>query len=191
MAGKVIIFVDGSNFLGMCREFDPKLQIDFDRFSEALIKAAKGDSYAGTYYYGSVPPDGYAKTAEDKERLKKQEGFLEAMAYKEGYSVKRFVRKVRQTTCEHCKTETIYTVEKGVDSSIVADMMSLGWEDAYDIAVLVSSDADMKPAVEYLTRFGKKVYHAAFTRLSKGTDLRKACFGGIDLEKISNEIRRT
>jgi uncharacterized LabA/DUF88 family protein len=190
MSGKVIIFIDGSNFLGICREFDPLLQIDFDRLAQALVKAVKGGSYEGTYYYASFPPEGYLKSAEEKEHLRKQQGFLEAMEYKEGYTVKRFVRRVRRATCDRCKTETVFTVEKGVDSSIVADMMSLGWEDAYDIAVLLSSDADIKPAVEYLKRFGKKVYHATFANVSKGTDLRKACFGAIDLGDILDEIKR-
>jgi hypothetical protein len=33
MSAKVIIFIDGSNFLGICREFDQSLQIDFDRLA--------------------------------------------------------------------------------------------------------------------------------------------------------------
>jgi len=113
------------------------------------------------------------------------------MKYKEGYTVKRFVRKVRRTTCDICKTETVFTFEKGMDSSIVADiMMSPAWENAYDIAVLLSSDADIKPAVEYLKRFGRKVYHVAFAKMPKGTDLQKACFGAIDLQTILDQIRR-
>lgn len=190
MSGKVIIFIDGSNFLGICREFDPTFQIDFDRLAQTLVKAVKGESYEGTYYYASYPPEGHLKTAEEKEHFIKQQRFFEAMEYKEGYTVKRFVRKIRRATCNHCKTETIVTVEKGVDSSIVADMMSLGWEDAYDIAVLLSSDADIKPAVEHLKRFGKKVYHATFAKIAKGTDLRKSCFGAIDLETLKDNIKR-
>lgn len=190
MSAKVIIFIDGSNFLGICREFDQSLQIDFDRLAQSLVKAVKGDSYEGTYYYASFPPEDHLKTPEEKEHLRKQQGFFEAMEYKEGYTVKRFVRKIRRATCDHCKTETVFTVEKGVDSSIVADMMSLGWEDAYDIALLLSSDADIKPAVENLRRFGKKVYHATFAKVSKGTDLRKSCFGAIDLGNMLDDIKR-
>jgi uncharacterized LabA/DUF88 family protein len=32
--------------------------------------------------------------------------------------------------------------EKGVDTRIVTDMMSLAWNGAYDVAVLVSADRD-------------------------------------------------
>lgn len=32
--------------------------------------------------------------------------------------------------------------------------------------------------------------HAAFAKMPKGTDLREACFGAIDLEVILDQIRR-
>ncbi len=34
----------------------------------------------------------------------------------------------------------IRTVEKGIDTAIVTDMISLAWANAWDVAVLVSSD---------------------------------------------------
>jgi uncharacterized LabA/DUF88 family protein len=191
MASKVMIFIDGSNFMGSCREFDPKISVDFEKLSAALVKAAKGDpdSYQGTYYYASLPPTVLIRTDEDRGHLAKQHGFLQAMEYKTGYTVKSSTRKVRTAECEHCHTQTTFSVEKGVDSSIVADMMSLGWEDTYDAAVLISNDADLKPAIEYLKRFGKKVIHASFASLGKGADIRKACFSAINLEDILADIR--
>lgn len=38
------------------------------------------------------------------------------------------------------------TVEKGVDTFIATDMIRLAWENAYEIAVLASSDSDLVPA---------------------------------------------
>ena len=190
MPSRVMIFIDGGNFSGSCREFDAALEVDFEKLAIVLMRAANGDSYQGTYYYFSLPPNELVKTSDDKLHLHKQHGFLEAMEYKTGYTVNKFIRRVRTAQCEHCKAETIFSVEKGVDSSIVADMMSLGWEDTYDIAVLVSNDSDLKPAIEYLKRFGKKIIHASFASLKKGTDLRKACFSAINLEDNLKEIRR-
>ena len=45
---------------------------------------------------------------------------------------------------------------------LVADMIRLSWENAYDVAVLLSSDSDFIPAVEHLQRRGLKVVHAGF-----------------------------
>ena len=54
------------------------------------------------------------------------------------------------------------TEEKGVDVAIATDMIKLAWEDVYDWAVLVSSDRDFVPAVEFLNAKGRKVLHAGF-----------------------------
>ena len=45
-------------------------------------------------------------------------------------------------TCGHCGVPLSLTEEKGVDVAIATDMIKLAWEDAYDWAVLVSSDRD-------------------------------------------------
>ena len=37
-------------------------------------------------------------------------------------------------------------MEKGVDTAIITDLLTLAWEGAYDVAILVSSDADLVPA---------------------------------------------
>jgi len=44
----------------------------------------------------------------------------------------------------------MWAPEKGVDTAIVTDLLSLASEDAYDVAVLLSSDADHIPAVEWV-----------------------------------------
>ena len=44
--------------------------------------------------------------------------------------------------CPHCGNKISGTVEKGIDTAIVTDMIKLAWEGAWDVAVLVSSDRD-------------------------------------------------
>lgn len=52
-------------------------------------------------------------------------------------------------------------VQKEVDTSIVADVVSMAYEDVYDIAVIVTGDRDMRPAAETIERIGRKVVFAA------------------------------
>src|SRR5205823_992680 len=79
-------------------------------------------------------------------------------------SVRERRAQPRKMHCRHCNT-TIKTCpscqqpysakpEKGVDAAIVTDMLSLAWQNAYDVAVLVSSDADFVPAVERIQTQG-------------------------------------
>jgi uncharacterized LabA/DUF88 family protein len=73
------------------------------------------------------------------------------------------------------------TVEKGIDTAIVTDMIKLAWADSYDIAVLVSADRDFIPAVEFLGSKGLKVVHAGFP--PTGMELARNCWASFDVKK--------
>ena len=92
--------------------------------------------------------------------------------------------------CPHpdCKKEMIATEEKGVDTLIATDMIRLAWENAYDLAVLASSDSDLVPAVEFLSLKGRKVIQAGFPPL--GVALATACWASFDVAPHRAQIRR-
>jgi len=67
-------------------------------------------------------------------------------------------------------------------------MIRLAWEEAYDIAVLASLDADLVPAVEFLNLKGRKVVQAGFP--PGGADLATSCWASFDVFADRYEIRR-
>ena len=79
------------------------------------------------------------------------------------------------------------TEEKGVEVRMTTDMIKLAWVDNYDVAVLVSSDADFVPVAEFLERRGIKVIHGTFP--PKGHHLSSCCWGRIDPPKLREEFR--
>lgn len=87
-----------------------------------------------------------------------------------------------------CGADLAGTIEKGVDSAIVTDMIRLAWEDSYEIAVLASSDADLVPAVQFLNQKGRKVIQAGFP--PSGVSLATACWGSFDIFQHRHEIER-
>lgn len=91
--------------------------------------------------------------------------------------------------CPHCSRAMKGTSEKGVDTLIATDMIRLAWENAYDIAVLVTSDADLIPAVEFLRLKARKVIQAGFP--PHGSDLARACWASFDVYPHREEIRRS
>ncbi|HEY8209265.1 MAG TPA: NYN domain-containing protein [Myxococcaceae bacterium] len=84
-------------------------------------------------------------------------------------------------SCPHCNGSMAGTVEKGIDTAIVTDMIKLAWADSYDIAVLVSADRDFIPAVEFLGSKGLKVVHAGFP--PTGMELARNCWASFDVKK--------
>ena len=62
--------------------------------------------------------------------------------------------------CSECGEAFLWAPEKGVDTAIVTDLLSLTSEGAYDAAALLSSDADHIPAVEWVqSRGGASIQH--------------------------------
>lgn len=55
-------------------------------------------------------------------------------------------------------------IQKGVDTLLATDMVSMAFLNHYDIAFLVSGDGDLAPAVEAVKAAGKQIIVAAFQR---------------------------
>lgn len=91
-------------------------------------------------------------------------------------------------TCPHCSQTIRAMHEKGVDTLLVTDMIRLAWEEAYDLAVLASSDRDLIPAVNFLSQKGRKIVHAGFP--PAGSELSAACWASFDVFPSAKEIAR-
>jgi len=90
--------------------------------------------------------------------------------------------------CPHCQGQMIGTVEKGIDTSIVTDMISLAWEEKWDIAILISSDHDLVPCVEFLNSKGRRVTNGYFP--PDGMLLARTCWASFDLRQLLPQLRR-
>ena len=90
--------------------------------------------------------------------------------------------------CPSCGQRFQRSVEKGVDTAIVTDLLSLAWEGAYDVAILVSSDADFVPAVERVQERGLKVVNARWS--GGGHNLANACWASFTLDELVTQMTR-
>ena len=82
----------------------------------------------------------------------------------------------------------MWAPEKGVDTAIVTDLLALASEGAYDVAVLLSSDADHIPAVEWVQGKGRKVINATWA--NHGFDLAKTSWAAFDLDSVIPLMKR-
>ena len=129
--------------------WNPRL---YDVLVASIDKAAV---YAGTHVFASFDPL-------NKKDLQLRK-FLNVMDSFPGYDVVVKERKPLHhlrcpndgcrreiSTCPHCGQEIHRTVEKGVDTALVTDLIRFGIDDHYDRAILIAGDADHIPAVEFL-----------------------------------------
>jgi uncharacterized LabA/DUF88 family protein len=152
-----------------------------------IVDGRTATTFEGMHVYGSYDP---AKPEDTKLKnwfsnwLDKQPGIHTTILprqKKRGYP-KCPKCHVEATHCVACGSDMRGSEEKGVDTSIVKDMISLAWVDAYDVAVLVSADRDFVPVAEFLQTKGIKVVHGAFP--PKGSDLSQKCWGNFDVTKL-------
>lgn len=90
--------------------------------------------------------------------------------------------------CPECKSPMLGYKEKGVDTTIVTLMMQNAWEGLYDMGILVSSDRDFVPAIEYLDRKGIKFIQAGFR--GSGYELRQKSWASVEITNFYEQFRR-
>jgi uncharacterized LabA/DUF88 family protein len=196
---KVRIFVDFWNFQLSVRDNTPvSYKLDWGKLSPFLVTQATnliGQSltFEETRVYMSFDPH----KANDKNLRGWAVNVLDRFT---GVHVTMLERKPKHPpvcqnchkpidNCPNCGNRMSGTIEKGVDTAIVTDLMGLAWESAWDVAVLLTSDRDFVPAVEKLAIKGYRVINAHFPPL--GMELARVCWASIDLIKHMRELQRT
>ncbi|WP_375283177.1 NYN domain-containing protein [Marinicauda pacifica] len=198
---KIRVFVDFWNFTLSLRRAQNGFMLDWTKVASVFTREASNIIAPGVPYafeamhiYGSFDP---AKPDDAKFRnwfsnwLDKQPGVhtvLLERQRKRNY-IKCPACQAEAQTCQTCRADLRGTEEKGIDTRIVTDMISLAWSQGYDSAVLVSSDRDFVPVAEFLQAKGTKVVHAAFP--PNGSQLSQRCWGNFSVNSVMEEIERT
>ena len=148
---RVAIFIDGGNFYQRIRHdgLVPKgVRLDYVRFAEFLARGREISSKS--YYIGIVR--NHDNSPKSQKMVESQQKLLSGLE-KDGYLIKRgkivYDNKIR---------------EKGVDVQIAIDLVIGAVEDSYDVAIIVSSDTDLIPAIRYVRAKGKKVEYVGFSQ---------------------------
>lgn len=96
--------------------------------------------------------------------------------------------KTEFNSCPNCSAAFQRAPEKGVDAAIVTDLLSLAHDSRFDVAILLSSDADLIPAVDHLQERGLKVINATWA--GHGYDLAHTCWGHFQLDSVIGLLDR-
>ena len=144
MEDRVAIFIDGSNLYHALKNNFRRHDLNFAEFASKLCGSRR---LFRTYYYNVLQdptqwPDSYQ---EQQEFL----GILRKTPYLE---VRLGSTKMLQGV----------SVEKGIDVMLATDLLYFAWNDFYDVAVLVSGDADFAYALQAVKNMGKHVEVAYF-----------------------------
>lgn len=149
---RIAIFIDGSNHYHILKNmFNSKISLNnfnFDKFIKYLI----GDRKLIRTYYYTAPLD----IAHDPDTYMKQQKFFDKL---------RRIQNFKLVLCRMQKIEIdgkiAYQVKED-DIHLAVDMVKLAYNDAYDTAILVSSDGDFVPAIQAVKEIGKNIENIGF-----------------------------
>lgn len=173
---RVCIFIDASNFYHLVSR---KLEIqnvdfDFEKFANFLADDREIIKDGKRFYIGTVRENEVSKKAYINEttlltKLKDQENWkirstklrtrlekIEIDDRVENYKdfLKLGIKEIEYRRCR----------EKGVDVKLTVDLITGAIDNLFDIAILVSSDLDLAPAVNLVRkRFKKKIEYVGFS----------------------------
>jgi uncharacterized LabA/DUF88 family protein len=178
MSNRVSVHIDGGNFYHLVLK---KLKMeendfDFDKFIEFLVDGRILVDRGKRYYVGTVREkvgdprsvDAMSKQTRLFTTLKAGKWEIKTSKLRERQEKIHVDNRVEDfQKILKCGIKTIkYTKnrEKGIDVKIVTDLFMGAIDDQYDIAIVVSSDSDLVPAIDSLRmRLKKKVEYVGFS----------------------------
>ena len=150
MEDRVVVFIDGSNLYHGLRSSFNRYDLNFAEFVNKLSGSRK---LFRAYYYNVLQDP-----TQRAEAHREQQDFLNTLRGTPYLEVRLGGTKLAQGV----------PVEKGIDVMLVTDLLNFGWEDLYDVAILVSGDSDFAYALQAVKNMGKYVEVAYFeTNVSK------------------------
>ncbi|MBE0415358.1 MAG: NYN domain-containing protein [Dehalococcoidia bacterium] len=168
---RVMVFIDGGNLYSAVKD---GLHLQKSVNIESLVrKLVARRSLVRAYYYTTPSPFPDSPKGKGHQRFLDKLGWIENLQVRRG----RIVPRSHNIKCPKCKALFDYEIriQKGVDTRIAVDMVTLAQRNEYDIAILVSGDSDLAEAVEYIREHtNKKVENACVPGKGWAKTLREA-----------------
>ena len=174
----VMVFIDGANLYNCMKDhLGITRNVKVDVFG---AKLANGRELVRTYYYNSpAPPTG---DQAGFQRYWAKLGWLNNVRPRLG----RIIPKTIEVECPDCQKPFQYKthIQKGVDTRIVVDVISLAQSNSYDIGIIVSGDSDLAEAIEWVREHTqKRIENACVPCRSWSEEIRNAADVRIQLTK--------
>jgi uncharacterized LabA/DUF88 family protein len=180
---RVCVFIDGGNFhhLVLKKLSVQELDFSFDKFALFLANGREVIGSGKRFYVGTVRE--IEGSLRSKEAMAKQTELF-TLLKNDGWEIKTSKLRMRREKLiiddrvigyqdllkkGIKQIESIRTREKGIDVKLATDLIVGAVDNQYDTAILVSSDGDLIPAVDWIRRRrSKRVEYVGFSIEDQG-----------------------
>lgn len=162
---RVMVFIDYQNFSINLKEHykgDPVKLINYIELGKTINEIIPFQSEViKTYVFAYRPCNELMKLDYYKKYYNWLEGLKNA-SYIEVIEGRQEIRTYKNIKLDINNPNTYHTEEKETDINLATHMLAKGFQNAYDIAILISGDTDYIKVVETLHNIGKIVVIAHF-----------------------------
>lgn len=163
---KVMVFIDYQNFnINLKKHYDGgKVQpVNYGKLGKRMNEIIPLDSEViKTYVFAYKPCDELMKLPYYNKYYDWLNETLKRTPYLEVIEGRQELRTLKNVTLDINNPDTYYTEEKETDINLATHMVSKGYQNAYDIAILVSGDTDYVNVIKTLHNLGKIIIIAHF-----------------------------
>lgn len=143
---RAIVFVDGNNLHRGLKGCFGIRYLDLEAFCKFIVedRELRWIYYADSNFVQQQDPKSYSIQQKYFSQLRSAKSLI----FRRGYY----------------NTHTQPPTEKKTDVYLATDMVDLCYRDEFDVAYVISGDADLTPAIDIVVREGKKVFNVYFDK---------------------------
>src|SRR3989338_5517990 len=153
--GRVAVFIDGSNLYFKLKSFGilNLLRFNYRGLIDWLVRDRQ---LVHLNYYVGVVRAKRDKLREQQLRQNQVRLFNHLQSSSQGFTIRKGYLM---------RNDGVYH-EKGVDVQLAVDLVVGAFENAYDMAIVISSDTDLIPAIHKAKELGKQIEYIGFAHES-------------------------
>lgn len=174
----MMLFVDAQNLTNSASNYEPGMRVDCIELKKLL---SEGYDLIRAYWFDSYPTEEQIARAEaddDLPNLSNKSGFFYKLDMN-GYRV----------DADPLRWRDGQLMEKGADIKLATEMIAQGFNDSYEVATVVTGDADFERSIRYAQNQGKIVRIASFEN-SISNQFKKLADEYVSLDDIADDIRQ-
>ena len=164
-----LVFIDAGFLSKLSRYFGKGKYLVYDiiKFSENISKK-KNLRCEKIFYYTAPPFQSHNPSVEEKKRKDNYDSFIRKLS-----KDPRFI--IREGRCQKIRDNKIKFVQKGVDTLMTMDLMSvpIKYSDVKKI-ILIACDSDFVPVINQLRKFGLKIILYTYFTKKRNTNFSRS-----------------
>lgn len=157
---KVMVFIDFENFnIALMNYYktlnEQAVRLDYNKLPQKIVESLPGKNELIKTFLCAPKPDDFLM---NDPRRSKTYSWINGLKNQKYFSVlegQHIARPVSNAPMNINDPTSYFVVEKGTDINMAAHMITKGFLNAYDTAVIVSGDSDYIPVLEILNTIGK------------------------------------